>query len=273
MKELAKKEYWDSIYREMENSDKKHSYFLFLKNWLKRHTRDYSNFLMWEVLFTKYLPKDSGLKMIEIGCAPGKYLINFKKQFDYEPFGVEYSEGGVTTVKNNFLKNKLNPKNIIQADFFDNKFQEENKGKYDVVFSRGFIEHFDDVKSVVDNHLNLIKSGGYIVVSIPNLSGVNKLLSKILNIDSFLLHNTSIMDRNKFSELFFKDKVEKVYCDYVGFFSFGLFNTNRKWKYYIYRLLLLIQRPFDFLMRLIFKNNSIKGGNTSPYLLFIGKKK
>jgi len=273
MKELAKKEYWDSVYKEMGEKDRKNSYFLFLRNWLKRQTRDYSNFLMWEVLFPKYLPKDNNLKIVEVGCAPGKYLINFNKQFGYEPYGVEYSEEGVITTKDNFLKEGLNTENIIKADFFDSVFQEKNKGKYDVVFSRGFIEHYDDVKDVVNSHLSLIKSGGYVVISIPNLSGINKTLSKILNMDSFLLHNTSIMKKEDFAGLFPKDKVEKIYSDYVGAFSFGLFNTNRKWKYYLYRFLLLVQRPFDFMLRVLFRNNIIKSSSTSPYLLFMGRKK
>ncbi|KKP56614.1 MAG: hypothetical protein UR80_C0024G0010 [Parcubacteria group bacterium GW2011_GWB1_35_5] len=273
MKKLAKKEYWDSIYKDMGNRNKKHSYFLSFRNWLKKHTRDYSNFLMWEVLLPKYLPENSNLKIIEIGCAPGKYLINFNRQFGFESYGVEYSEKGVETTRKNFLKEKLNPENIIKADFFDNEFQANNKEKYDIVFSRGFIEHFDNVKDVVNNHLNLIKSGGYIIISIPNLSGINKTLSKILNIDSFLLHNTSIMNKEKFIDLFSENKVEKLYGDYVGVFSFGLFNTNKKWKYYLYRLLLLIQRPFDFVLRLVFRDNMMKNNNTSPYLLFIGQKK
>ena len=38
----------------------------------------------------------------------------------------------------------MDTKNIIQTDFFDNKFQEENKERFDAVFSRGFIEHYDE---------------------------------------------------------------------------------------------------------------------------------
>ena len=126
MKKLAKKEYWDSIYKDMGNRNKKHSYFLSFRNWLKKHTRDYSNFLMWEVLLPKYLPENSNLKIIEIGCAPGKYLINFNRQFGFESYGVEYSEKGVETTRKNFLKEKLNPENIIKADFFDNELKFTN---------------------------------------------------------------------------------------------------------------------------------------------------
>ncbi len=271
MKKLAEKEYWDSIYKKINNKD--NGRFSKFKEYIKNITRDYSNFIMWDVLISKYLPQKDGLKIIEIGCAPGKYLINFNKKFAYEPYGVEYSEKGVQITKENFIKAELNPENIIHRDFFDPSFESEYKEKFDIVFSRGFIEHYDDVKLVVDKHLKLIKRGGYVIISIPNLSGLNKLLAKFLNLASYNLHNTSIMDKNIFIKLFDDEKIDRLYFDYVGIFSFGLFNTNSKFKYYLYRLLLLIQRPFDLLLRILFGNNLLKSRYSSPYLLFIGKKK
>ena len=52
---------------------------------------------------------------------------------------------------------------------------------FDVVMSRGFIEHFDEPSSVVDRHLDLLKPGGLLVVSIPNLRGVNGLLTRFFH--------------------------------------------------------------------------------------------
>jgi hypothetical protein len=98
-------------------------------------------------------------------------------------------------------------------------------------------------------------------------------LAKLLNVDSLSKHNVSIMNKKSFCELFLKHKMEKIYCDYVGIFSFGLFNTNLKWKYFLHRLLLLSQRPFDFLLRIFMPANHLKNKYTSPYLLFIGLKK
>ena len=271
MKKLAEKEYWDSIYKMMPSRDGRNiSEF---KNWIKNLTKDYSNFLMWDVIIQRYLPKNKDLKIIEIGCAPGKYLINFNKKFAYQPYGVEYSEKGVQITKENFTKAGLDPQNIIQRDFFDTTFESEYKDKFDLVFSRGFIEHYDDVKSVVDKHLSLIKSGGLILISIPNLQGLNKIFGKALNIDSYNLHNVSIMNLKTFGSLFSDQEVERIFCDYVGLFSFGLFNTNKKWKYHLHRILLLIQRPFDLLLRVMFPSGHLKSRNSSPYLLFIGRKK
>lgn len=271
MKKLAEKEYWDSIYKGVNN--KEHGKFYKIKQHLKELTRDYSNFVMWETLMPKFLPKNENLKIIEVGCAPGKYLINFNKKFGYEPYGIEYSEKGVEITKENFIKAGLNPENIIQRDFFDPNFESEYKEKFDLVFSRGFIEHYDDVKSVVEKHLNLVKSGGFVVISIPNLSGLNNLLARFFNIDSYRLHNTSIMRKDVFADLFDTKKIEKIYCDYVGIFSFGLFNTNSRWKIFLHKILITIQRPIDYLVRLFVSSNILKNQYLSPYLLFIGRKR
>lgn len=269
MKKLAEKEYWDLVHKGNFNDNINKSFLI--KSWVKKQTRDYSNFLIWEVIIPKYLPKNNNFKIMEIGCAPGKYLINFYKQFGYEPYGVEYSEKGVEITKKNFLSNNLNSDNIIHADFFDSDFQTNNKNKYDVIFSRGFIEHFDNVKGVVNLHKNLLNKNGYMVVMIPNLNGLNKIFAKILNKKSYDLHNTEIMDKNIFSKLFLDNNLEEIYCNYVGLFSFGLFNTNKKWKYILWRLLLLVQRPFDFLLRIL-RLDYLRNKYLSPYLIFIGRK-
>lgn len=274
MKKLAEKSYWDSIYHnDMKMGGSTQSIFSVLKKNIKHLTRDYSNYVLWEVLCKKYLPYNKEYKVIEVGCAPGKYLINFHKSHGYVPYGVEYSEKGVEITKENFKHAHLNQNNVIHTDFFDEGFQVEHKEKYDVVFSRGFIEHFDDVPRIVDLHSNLLRKGGYIVIMIPNLSGVNKIVARLLNQTSFNLHNTSIMNKETFTALFSESIYDRLYCGYVGLFSVGLFNTDKKWKYYTYRLLLLIQRPFDALLRLCFPEGDVVSAYTSPYLLCIAQKK
>ncbi len=274
MKKLSEKNYWDSAYENITANNLKInlSFLGKFKSFIKHISRDYSYHVLSQ-LYLKYLPKDSNLKIIEIGCAPGRHLINFHKQFGYEPYGVEYSENGYSLARNNFLKEGLNPENIIKADFFDEEFQSKNQKKYDLVFSRGFIEHFDDVNKVVDNHMSLLGDRGYLIVSIPNIRGLNYYILKLSNYSSLITHNFSIMDKDVFYELFENKGLDSLYCDYVGTFSFGLFNTNKKWKYYLWRISLVLQRPFDFIWRVIFGGYHIKNKYTSPYLFFIGRKK
>jgi SAM-dependent methyltransferase len=275
MKQLSDKKYWDSIYKDIKQ-EKNISNFNFLnklKNEVKDISRDYSNYLIWENIYPKYLPKSSDVKAIEIGCAPGNHIIALNKRFGYIPYGVEYSETGCNLTMENFLNAGLSAENVIQADFFDKNFQSVYTNRFDMVLSLGFIEHFDNVLGVIGNHIKLLKNNGYLVVLIPNLRGINFYMLKFFNMESLLGHNFSIMNKTVFKNLFKNKNIDFLYCDYVGTFSFGLFNTDKKWKYYLWRFLLLLQRPFDFLWRILFKNKYMKSRHTSPYLMFIGKKK
>ncbi len=273
MKKLSDKTYWDSIYNSGVQKDARgQSVFSYIKQKIKHLTRDYSNSVLWEVLCKKYLPYNTGYKVIEVGCAPGKYLIQLHTLLGYIPYGVEYSEKGVEITKENFKRAQIDPSHVMYGDFFDAQFQQLSREQYDVVFSRGFIEHFDDVSHVVDLHRDMVRVGGYVVIMIPNLQGINTMIAKFLNRSSFDLHNTSIMNTEVFNALFPDTMYKKLYCGYLGLFSIGLFNTDKKWKYYIYRILLLVQRPFDMLLRFCVPTGSLTSRYTSPYLLCIAQK-
>lgn len=43
---------------------------------------------------------------------------------------------------------------------------------FDLVYSSGLIEHFDDTAAVVAEHIRLLKPGGKLVLAVPNLEGV-----------------------------------------------------------------------------------------------------
>ena len=55
----------------------------------------------------------------------------------------------------------------IEADFF--QFQADRT--YDMVFSLGFIEHFQDTKDVIARHAALASPGGQLLIILPNLRG------------------------------------------------------------------------------------------------------
>src|SRR5262245_10376066 len=52
----------------------------------------YDDYLLWDVILPKYVPRLNGAKAVEIGSAPGEYIVRFGKNHDCEPHGIEYSE-------------------------------------------------------------------------------------------------------------------------------------------------------------------------------------
>lgn len=207
--------------------------------------------------------------VFEVWCAPWNYLIKFNKKFNLNINWIEYSEEWIIITKNNFKINNIKS-NIIHWDFFDNDFLKNNYEKYDIVYSIWFIEHFDDPSITIDNHFKITKKWWLVVISIPNLSYLNKCLSpkKILNI-----HNLEIMNLIKLKQYFLKyNIIELKYSWWL--FNFWLFYYKNPILEKIRFLLFIIQRLiFDPIFILLFKLwIDLSNKYTSPQILIICKK-
>ncbi|HVM91121.1 MAG TPA: class I SAM-dependent methyltransferase, partial [Verrucomicrobiae bacterium] len=187
-------------------------------------------------------------------------------------YGLEYAPSGVQATRERFEKAGLDPAHIMEADFFDDAFLNAHAEQFDAVYSRGFIEHFDDPAAVVARHARFLKPGGLLIILIPNLQGVNKFLAKNLNPKSYAIHNTSIMRTDAFKNLFESNAFTPLEIGYVGGFSFGLFNAEVPTKSKLLRILNLLQKPFDWLWRICSPLIRVETPWTSPYLLAIVKK-
>lgn len=79
----------------------------------------------------------------------------------------------------------------IEADFF--RFRTEHS--YDMVFSQGFIEHFQDTKDVIARHMALMSPAGQLLIILPNLRGLNGLVQYVFDRPNLRIHNLKSMDR------------------------------------------------------------------------------
>lgn len=80
---------------------------------------------------------------------------------------------------------------VIESDFFaiSPVFEE----KFDVVFSIGFIEHFQDTEDVIARHVKLLTKGGRLVILLPNFRGLNGLLQYLFDKENLSIHNLESM--------------------------------------------------------------------------------
>jgi SAM-dependent methyltransferase len=187
---------------------------------------NYDHHILWDVLYEKYLPRRPGALAVEIGSAPGEHLCELHRRFGLEPFGIEYSDSGAALNRDLFRRAGVRPSNVLHADFFSEAVSLQYRDAFDVVISRGFIEHFDDAKSVVARHVELLAPGGTLVITIPNLRGVNKALTWLFDPSLLPMHNLAIMNRSAFAALFDGFGLSTVFCDYFGIFNFSLFGAS-----------------------------------------------
>jgi cyclopropane fatty-acyl-phospholipid synthase-like methyltransferase len=122
-------------------------------------------------ILTSILP-GKRLSLIEIGCAPGRWMAYFARQFGFSVNGVEYVSRACEMTKENLDTLSVQAK-IYNEDFF--KFKSE---RYDVVFSAGFLEHFHQAGAVVSRLAELCGPGGFVITLIPSTEGLNRWISK-----------------------------------------------------------------------------------------------
>ena len=114
-------------------------------------------------LYRKYLPRNDRLSCVEIGAMPGNHLVYFHKEFGYRVTGIDYCSDLTPIVKTMQL-NAIDDYHLINSDVSSLPDRE----LYDVVFSSGFVEHFEDCRGVVALHAGMVKAEGYLLIAVPN---------------------------------------------------------------------------------------------------------
>jgi len=168
-----------------------------------------------KTFFTKYIPKEVMGKsnFIEIGGFPGTYPVYFYQQFGLEvtllDFYIDKNIIEQIEAVNHLPKDTIH---CIEADFFTFKSEQ----KYDVVFSSGFIEYFQDTKDVIDRHIELLSKKGVLLILLPNFRGLNGWLNKIFSRKSYDAHNINSMRLDFLREIMQKTGLQNITIQYTS---------------------------------------------------------
>jgi SAM-dependent methyltransferase len=130
-----------------------------------------------------------GDRVVELGFAPGKNLAWVAARLGAEVTGLDYSRAGIGRARELFDALGL-PGSFHCEDMFANSLP---AGAFDVVYSHGVIEHFDDPRPAVSEHLRLLRAGGVAVIAIPNYRSVYGSLQRRFDPDNIAIHNLEMM--------------------------------------------------------------------------------
>jgi 2-polyprenyl-3-methyl-5-hydroxy-6-metoxy-1,4-benzoquinol methylase len=169
------------------------------------------------------LSRVAGLEVVEIGCAPGRWLAHFYA-LGMRPDGIEKAPEAARLTRANL--DLLG----IEADIYEVDVLEATEelrqlcGRYDVVISLGLLEHFIDPEPVLAAHAELARPGGLVIVGVPNFRGINGLLQKKLDPRLLELHNTEVMSIPALEKLAIRCGLEVSDLRYCGGFDPNLFS-------------------------------------------------
>ena len=138
------------------------------------------------ILFSELIKKqhnfNGGKRVLEIGCGRGSLSCYFSDA-GFDCTLVDLSKKVIDVAKNIFKKNKLKAKFKVDdtnaLEFPDNSF--------DIIFSIGLLEHFEDIKKPLKEQIRVLDQGGiwfgYIVPKYThNIQKKYNWINKILNV-------------------------------------------------------------------------------------------
>ncbi|SHN17919.1 class I SAM-dependent methyltransferase [Mucilaginibacter sp. OK098] len=184
------------------------------------------NYVFGDIL-AKLIAEKNIKNAIELGGFPGYYATYLKK---YQKLDTTLFDYYIHQELINQLleKNGLKPGdiNIIEADLFS--YQPEKL--YDMVLSFGLIEHFNDTKAIIETHLQFLKPGGVLFITLPNFKSVNGWVQRKFDKENYDKHNISSMDLQLLKDSCKQLGLKEIEAYYHGRFTVWLENKAEQSK-------------------------------------------
>ena len=182
------------------------------------------NYLFHKQLET-IIKRDKINTAIELGGFPGYYTIFLKKYFGVNSTLFDYFVH-TDILKKVLAKNQLSIDEIsvIESDLFT--YQPTNK--YDLVLSCGLIEHFQDTKDIIKRHIQFLKPGGTLFITLPNFRSVNGWVQRNFDLENYEKHNIDCMDPALLSTICTELGLKVRQAGYWGRYSVWLENKSQK---------------------------------------------
>jgi SAM-dependent methyltransferase len=209
-------------------------------------------------LYRRHLPSNGEMTFLEIGAMPGNHMVYFHREFGYRVTGIDYCSD-LTPIVRTMEVNGVRDYSLVNADVFTLS----NDKRYDVVFSTGFVEHFEDYRKVITVHVEAVKPGGFLLITVPNATRLHGFLMREFCPDLLAIHRTFLMDRRELGSIVESLGCEVVHCNYL--------RTFRPF-YPLPRALVFVARVANKLLRLAHLDR-IPNAFASPYLYLVARKR
>lgn len=117
-----------------------------------------------------------GERVLDVGCGSGKLLYNLRHKFE-ELCGIEFSEArvGIAAAALEGLNSDVRQGNIEGRLAWDD-------GSFDVIVLSDVIEHVVNLWAAMEEITRLLKPGGHVVMSTPNIACLRARISLLMGV-------------------------------------------------------------------------------------------
>ncbi len=115
------------------------------------------------------------INMMDLGCGPGTDLVNVKNAVNDERlrlFGIEYEKSLAEQACGNGIE-------VFDIDLEHQSIPMED-GACDIVIANHFLEHTKEIFWIVSEVSRILKSGGILIVGLPNLGSLHNRILLLL---------------------------------------------------------------------------------------------
>lgn len=138
-------------------------------HWAKDLNRTFDNFAA-DVIIGNHNP-EYHKRFLEIGCGDGRFFegtLEKIKKLKLELTAIDYCPKAIDLAKGGGL-----PVNFVCGDYLT---WSEKQEKFDIIYSNGTFEHFENIESVLESTKNILSSNGFFLMMVPNNLGydINK---------------------------------------------------------------------------------------------------
>lgn len=209
--------------------------------------------------------------VLEVGCGNSYWLPYLAKKYNARVAGMDYSPVGCRQAESQLSANGV--EGVIHcADMFS---ADSNAiGQFDFVYSLGLVEHFDDLRAVLESLLRFVRPGGTLFTEVPNLISIHGILSKVYQPSVLAKHQ--LVSLKSLRESYCQLGLESIQGDYVGLFSLNIvaWGVEPRWPSldnYIRPIARRVVRYSDFFLC---KLGAYKSGPkfSAPFIYVSGKK-
>lgn len=121
----------------------------------------------------------NGMTILDVGCGAGKNILRIDSEYeDCELYGIDISSAMIEIAKQNStnLKNRTVFTNV---DFLE--YTPEIK--YDVIMFNYVLHHMEKPQLAIEKAYNLLKNGGFILLTVPGIEYLKETFPYCKNID------------------------------------------------------------------------------------------
>jgi 2-polyprenyl-3-methyl-5-hydroxy-6-metoxy-1,4-benzoquinol methylase len=222
MKQLTTKQYWESGYQR--------------RNAITPiNINGYKNYCDKQIFHILESTDLSGKNILEVGGGGSGWIVFLAHRYPDSMFTViDYSEEGCSLVDDYARQHNLDNIKTICTDAFT---PGDYKGRFDIVYSHGVVEHFNNLSNALSALSEFLVDNGKMVTFIPNMAGILGLLTKLFNKDVYDIHVPH--DKYSFKQGHIEAGLNIIDSNYICSNNFGVlsscFNSNEGWGWNIYK--------------------------------------